>query len=145
MLHIIFLVWVFVLQASGHAGIVEWLLSAGADVTVKDKKGNTALNDAVLGQRDQVAELIRQKFPAEKIQLPPYDIGDLMCKEAFNGNLDKIQRLILYGAHVDAANYDGRTALMLAAGEGHVHLVEYLLDMGANLGAVDRSRNLSKP
>ena len=108
-------------------------------MTLKDKKGNTALNDAVLGQRDHVAELIRQTYPTEKICIAPCEIGDMLCREAFSGNLENIKRLISHGAHVDAANYDGRTALMLAAGEGHVHVCEYLLDIGADLGAVDRS------
>ena len=40
--------------------LLEVLLSAGADPNIKDKKGNTALHDAVLGSDDEVALLLIQ-------------------------------------------------------------------------------------
>jgi ankyrin repeat protein len=38
----------------------------------------------------------------------------------------------------DGADYDGRTALHLAASEGHAHVVEHLIGQGVNLSPVDR-------
>lgn len=62
----------------------------------------------------------------------------LMCSAGGLGDTTALERLIASGAEVDAADYDGRTALHLAAAEGHVAAVELLLRKGARVGVVDR-------
>tara|TARA_R110002050_G_scaffold118733_4_gene236272 strand:+ start:263 stop:514 length:252 start_codon:yes stop_codon:yes gene_type:complete len=42
---------------------------------------------------------------------------------------------------VNDADYDKRTALHLAASEGKLDTVKYLISMGANVNAVDRFGN----
>jgi len=39
---------------------------------------------------------------------------------------------------LDGADYDGRTALHLAASEGQAHIVEFLITKGVNLNPIDR-------
>ena len=46
--------------------------------------------------------------------------------------------MIASGAEVDAADYDGRTALHLAAAEGQLAAAGLLLGKGARVGVVDR-------
>ena len=46
--------------------------------------------------------------------------------------------LIFQGAVFNIADYDGRTPLHVAASEGHVNVVEYLLDCGAHVHVRDR-------
>merc|ERR1712138_299593 len=41
-------------------------------------------------------------------------------------------------ADVDAKDYDSRTAIHLAASEGNLRIVEFLLDAGANPNSKDR-------
>ena len=41
------------------------------------------------------------------------------------------------GGEVDAVNRQGLTALMFAAWHGHVDVIEYLLDHGADMHVVD--------
>jgi len=62
----------------------------------------------------------------------------LMCSAAALGDTTAIERLLASGAEVDAADYDGRTALHLAASEGHAHAVALLLGRGAKVDVVDR-------
>ncbi len=62
----------------------------------------------------------------------------LMCSAAGLGDLAALERLIASGAEVDAADYDGRTALHLAAAEGQVAAATLLLGKGARVGVVDR-------
>jgi len=54
------------------------------------------------------------------------------------GDLDEIKRLEAQGASLSAADYDGRTALHLAASENQADVVEYLLAHGVSPAPVDR-------
>ena len=62
----------------------------------------------------------------------------LMCSAAALGDTASLERLLASGAEVDAADYDGRTALHLAASEGHPAAVALLLGRGAKPSVVDR-------
>ena len=62
----------------------------------------------------------------------------LMCSAAGLGDHAALERLIASGAEVDAADYDGRTALHLAAAEGQVAAAGLLLGKGARVSVVDR-------
>ena len=53
----------------------------------------------------------------------------------------QIQALVARNVNINEGDYDGRTALHVAACEGHLHIVEYLLRLGANVRARDRFGN----
>src|SRR5215470_2398144 len=61
-----------------------------------------------------------------------------LCWAASQGDLSEAQKLAASGVDLDAADYDGRTALHLAASEGQAHIVEYLIAKGVNLNPIDR-------
>ncbi|MBT8486705.1 MAG: glutaminase A [Phycisphaerales bacterium] len=61
-----------------------------------------------------------------------------LCWAASEGDLAGIQRLVLQDAQLDGADYDGRTALHLAAAEGRDEIVAYLLEQGVDPAPVDR-------
>ena len=61
---------------------------------------------------------------------------------ASEGDIEEVQALLSLGNFdVNAADYDKRTALHLAAGEGHAEIVELLCQAGANANAMDRWNN----
>ena len=64
--------------------------------------------------------------------------GDKMCKAAAKGDLAAIRMLVGKGASVNACDYDSRSALHLAAAEGHVDVVQFLLSNNAVVRARDR-------
>ena len=47
---------------------------------------------------------------------------------AVAGDVTALHRMFLQGVHMAAADYDGRTALHLAAAEGHHHCLHFLLN-----------------
>ena len=53
------------------------------------------------------------------------------------GNLRSVKRLIEDGARVDARDYNGSSALHIAAGRNLLDIVSYLIDMGANIHGRD--------
>jgi len=57
---------------------------------------------------------------------------------ASKGDHGAIHRLIVRGFDQDASDYDKRTALHLAAAEGTVKVIQYLLDNGAEVNPIDR-------
>ena len=61
-----------------------------------------------------------------------------MCAFAFEGNQDQLHRMIINGVDVNIADYDNRTALHLAASEGHVDIVSFLIAHQADVNACDR-------
>lgn len=62
----------------------------------------------------------------------------LLCSAARLGDLDWIKQLVKDGCDVNAADYDLRTPLHLAAAEGKVETVTALIEGGASVHAVDR-------
>jgi ankyrin repeat protein len=123
---------------NGNAEITEFLLKASANVNLKDKRGNTPLNDAVLACHDDIAAMIREHAPGTVLSLDGFQAGTKLCEAAAAGDLSQVQRLIKNGVSVNAHDYDGRTGLHLAACEGRAEIVTYLLQARAEPGAQDR-------
>ena len=77
-----------------------------------------------------------------------YEEGSEMCAAAASGNIDLLREILELGAiSVDQGDYDSRTALHLAASEGLLDTVQFLVEgswsterlpHGANLSPVDR-------
>jgi serine/threonine protein kinase len=57
---------------------------------------------------------------------------------ASRGDLVGLKRLAVKCSRLDIADYDYRTALHLAASEGHPHVVSYLLESGVDVDPRDR-------
>uniref|UniRef100_A0A8C2XLT5 asparaginase n=1 Tax=Cyclopterus lumpus TaxID=8103 RepID=A0A8C2XLT5_CYCLU len=62
----------------------------------------------------------------------------LACASAKIGDIEALEALKEMGTNMCLSDYDGRTPLHIAACEGHLKLVEYLLSHGATVYAKDR-------
>ena len=63
---------------------------------------------------------------------------DQLIWAASKGDLGAVHRLVVRGFDQDAADYDGRTPLHLAAAEGRGHVISYLISNGASMNPQDR-------
>jgi len=121
--------------SEGQLEVVEYLISCKADLNTEDHFKNTCLNDAIRHGHDEVAKLLRQR--GASLVIPEKTAGRLMCKAAFKGDLPEIKRLIENGVSPNASDHDGRTAMHLAACQGHLSAVEFLLASNADVAHRD--------
>lgn len=125
-------------SAAGHFEIVKYLVGQGCNVSPRDRWGATPLNDA---QDPAIVEFL-QAHGAEKgidqseyLELPQVTVSDDQFRlyyAAYHGDVLLMQTLHILGWKVNAYDYDGRTALGIAASEGHIDAVKYLISHGAN-------------
>jgi len=114
---------------AGQAGKVRFLLRNGADPGIRDGDGFKPLMRAVEADRvgvvSELAPHVRQ------------DLDTALLMASLLGKPEMIDTLTNYGASVYARTDDGRTGLMVAAGEGHLGAARMLVGIGANRFALD--------
>lgn len=119
----------------GRTAVVKTLLgppvAPGVELDRRDARGNTALLlAAARGHVDVVRELLDHRA---RLDVRRADGTTPLMAAAERGDLDTVDLLVRRGRRlVDEAGPGGRTALMLASGAGHAHVVERLLDEKAS-------------
>ena len=84
-----------------------------------------ALRSSALGAEHQEVVWIRRR------------LEERLRYAAFEGDLERVSRLVGMGASVNASGFGGQTALMSAAQSGNPELVSYLIQEGADPNARD--------
>lgn len=120
-------------SCSGNETLVRSLLEKKADVNCKDRFKGTPLMDAVRHGHQNVQKILREAGG----HLSGIEIAEDVCQAASVGDVDRIHTLILNGADPSIADYDNRTALHLAASNGQVRVLDYLIGR-CNANPLDR-------
>lgn len=119
----------------GHVEVLELLIAAGADVNVQDRYGGTPLADALRHKQRRAGSFLH----ANGARLLFTDAAERLCTAAADADgHDMLEMLLEYNSDVNAADYDSRTPLMLAAAEGHTEHVRLLLQRNADVNLRDR-------
>jgi len=93
--------------------------------------------DAVDVTESGDAEKTAQTTEPAKASSPPSPKDNALLEMVWEGDLAKVELVVLKGANVNVAGDKKRTPLMLAATKGHFDVVEFLYSKGADINAKD--------
>lgn len=133
--------------SSGNTEIVKFLLSAKVNPNPRDRWGATPLNDA---KRPEIIELLTsagaekgvdQNEYAELPNANPNDDQYRLFYAGYKGDTNLMKSLHIQNWKINSYDYDGRTALSLAASEGHLEALKYLVIHGADIYHKDARGN----
>ncbi len=113
--------------ACGYTKLVKLLLDRGADVTIKNSEGSTAL---MMAKETENEETINLLFHYEQNQ----EIFDAIK----DNNIPEVKRLLAKGEDVNARDAFARTTLMYACLWENVETVRLLLERGASVELKDK-------
>lgn len=119
----------------GVSQVVAALRDLGADVTLVDHDGRTALMHAARLSRDGVLELL---IPGSTLDASDDAGWTALHHAAWSGDAVRVRLLVEAGATIDAADRSGRAPLHVAGKVGAAEVVEALLDANASPALTDR-------
>jgi len=128
-----------VAASEGHLDLCKFLVEHGAKINRSDRWGGSPLDDA---HRHRHIEVIKFLKSQGGIFGSPSQANNFITA-ASEGDYEEVKALLDFGnIDVNQGDYDKRTALHLAAGEGHAKVVELLCHEGrASVNVQDRWGN----
>lgn len=129
--------------ANGRLEVVQYLLTVGADVHAVDRWGHTVLDEATSGGHQDVMSALRVagadlgRTPRRHNTSTTVEDGVKLCSIAAQGDVEAMQALQAKGIRLDEVDYDGRSALHIAAAHGHLELVKWLVNNHAKVNLRD--------
>ena len=119
---------------NGHMKAVELLLACKATINARDRWGGTPLEDAIAAGHSSIAYLLWSKGA----QMDRDSGVAKLCEAAGRGNMVALRMLrTCRVVDLDSKDYDGRTAVMVAASEGRVLATSYLLSCSCSPDELD--------
>jgi len=115
----------------GDVVTVKLLLKNGADINAVNPAGRSALDDAILAGRIQVADLLLKhgaRFDPDRLLL--------LAAKAGNTDRDVVDYLVGKGANTEVRDEKGDTPLLIAIRQGNHRLARHLVWQGADVNVV---------
>lgn len=124
--------------SEGHLGICQFLVDRGARINRSDRWGHSPLDDAYRHRHSTVMDYLRSCGAAFG---SPSQANNFISA-ASEGDVEEVRALMELGdVDLNEGDYDKRTALHLAAGNGHAGIVRMLCEKGADCNVRDRWGN----
>uniref|UniRef100_A0A8C6XPG1 Uncharacterized protein n=1 Tax=Naja naja TaxID=35670 RepID=A0A8C6XPG1_NAJNA len=126
----------------GHLEIIDYLISKGAKLEVKDNKGRTPLHRAAEKGHDKAVNRLLQAG-ANIVASKDMDGCTPMHYAAISGNMEILEELLVAGnnKNINDKNIWRKTPLHLAAEHGHSNLIDFLLSNGSAINALDNNKD----
>lgn len=115
--------------------LVQILLDNGADLTITDEFGSTALHVAAQHDRNDIARLLLDR--GADIEATNLWHSTPLHTAAFANSVLVVRSLLALGANINAVNRSGETPLHVCAVHNSVAVAELLLQHGAKVAARD--------
>ncbi|KAF8371143.1 mask-1, partial [Pristionchus pacificus] len=120
--------------SNGHTAMVELLITRGANVHHRDKKGFTPLILAATGGHLQIVQVLLDH--GANIETTSERTKDTALSLACSGGKKEVAEMLLKrGANKEHRNVSDYTPLSLAASGGYVDICNMLLDAGAEINS----------
>lgn len=127
-----------VAASEGHLEICKYLIERGAKINRSDRWGGSPLDDA---SRNRYTEIIVYLRSLGAVSGSANNTTNFI-KAAADGDYDEVLMYLETGeVQINQGDYDKRTALHLAAGEGNDMVVELLCQYKADVNVEDRWGN----
>jgi len=126
--------------SEGKAEVMKILLDRMADAKNTRVDGITALMTASVGGHLEAVKLLLENGA----DVTATDKDGLTClmNAAENGNVEVLKALVQHAddkSFLDTISSTGYNALTIASAHGHANVIEFLVEAGANVGAVDEN------
>ena len=118
----------------GSIDAMKLLIEAGADVNAADSFGATALMFAI---RDIAKVRVLLDAGARANEKSRQGQTALLLAASTTGSIETVRLLVAKGADAKAVGASGRTGLIMAANQNDLAMVQYFLEQGVNVNAVD--------
>eukprot|EP01065_Artemidia_motanka_P025861 TRINITY_DN30808_c0_g1_i1.p1 TRINITY_DN30808_c0_g1~~TRINITY_DN30808_c0_g1_i1.p1 ORF type:complete len:682 (+),score=218.68 TRINITY_DN30808_c0_g1_i1:65-2047(+) len=124
---------------AGHYGVVRHLVEQGADLSLVDNQGHSAVVHAVHYDRADMIVWFKERLGAS-VHVVDKQGHNTAQWAAYKGHLATLRLLHeKYQVPLEQVDHEGRTSLHWAAKQGHAKVVEYLLSRGCSKATKDRA------
>ncbi|XP_046552156.1 uncharacterized protein LOC124261824 [Haliotis rubra] len=111
---------------AGQLDVFNFLLQEGANVLLKDRKGNSCLHHACISGKRDIVKVVVEKFPGMIDDCNDEGFtSTLLCAETRQEEILKF--LVSHGADLSAKILGGQSCLHVACASGYFSTVQYLL------------------
>jgi ankyrin repeat protein len=118
----------------GSIDAMKVLIEAGADVNAADSFGATPL---MFGVRDIAKVRVLLDAGARANEKSKQNQTALLLAASTTGSIETARLLVAKGADAKVVGASGRTTLIMAANQNDLPMVQFFLDQGVNVNAVD--------
>jgi uncharacterized protein len=114
--------------AAGHNGNLEvckYLTEQSINIDQLDYSGRSALFMAIVASETEIVHHLQEKGATAIGSESKF--AKILCTVGFEGDLEKLKLLHKCEVNLELSDYDQRNIAHLAACEGHVNLLEFLI------------------